>query len=1163
MNDGVPALEWTSMPLDGRVLIEASAGTGKTFTIGLIFLRLLLERGLRVEQIVVATFSERAARELRDRLRRRLLEAERALTDADAGDAAMREWFDTFRSDETTRQRALRRVQIARADLDRAPIGTIHSWCQRVLRDFPLESGATLGKSAIIDEAVLLRECLEDFWRRRFLTAPVTDDLDGVVAGGVDALVRDVQSLFATDARVLPLSDDTELAATLERLRHPQHVAILREWLSDASLYRRAKSALHTRFTKLVVAATDGGDLIAVLKDCACIDADQIDKQLSTAGLSICTHETFALIREARSLAAEADLERQARARVLVAALEFCREEVPRRAQRRDVKTYGMLIDGVYARLSDSSTNAFAETLFEAFPAALIDEFQDTDRRQFEIFDRIYRQRGFLAMIGDPKQAIYAFRGGDIAAYLAARDTADLQFALTVNYRSSSPLLGALNAFYARTDGGFGNSAIRYRSVTARGNADDEPLRRGTDVDDRPLSLHCFADDGETGRAKLDERVFDDCAECIVELLNDRQRTLDNRRVAPGDIAVLVTKNDHVAELRRRLARRGVPCVGAGRDSVFRSGIARDLELFLYGVANAGDERAVRGALCTELLGFTLDDVRRWQNDGAAFERELLRFESWRELASMRGVQALVHAVAAERAGALLAREDGERLLTDLRHLGELLADDAQVGQGLESACARLSALRNSEEPADDETAQARLVRIESDAARVKLMTVHAAKGLQFPIVFLPFAWRPRDPAAILRFHDESGLRCVDLGSAGYGANRVLAQQEEMQERLRLLYVALTRAQHAVHVYWAETKNGRDGASASAFGMLLHQILGAGDTSRLTACTGIRVVGPHAGGFHSYDGAATTHESLTPRRPLPAPRPFVWLHSFSSLTRRAALATTESAATDEIETSADALLEGAAESAVQIADDAALLSVDAWRGRHFGNALHAILEEAEPGPVWPDQRRLLHRHLASLGAREGRSIEAVGRMVDRVRHSELGDGVRLDALSAQDRVVEFEFQFPVGVRADAMRSICAAHGFAGLIPSSLANSAIDGMLTGFADLVFAHRGRFHVLDYKTNWLGNRREDYAADALEAAMDEHHYGLQALLYTVALHRYLRERLADYEPERHLGESWYLFVRAVGLDDGAGIWRQRWPIALVDALDAAFASGAEAAA
>ena len=301
-------------------------------------------------------------------------------------------------------------------------------------------------------------------------------------------------------------------------------------------------------------------------------------------------------------------------------------------------------------------------------------------------------------------------------------------------------------------------------------------------------------------------------------------------------------------------------------------------------------------------------------------------------------------------------------------------------------------------------------------------------------------------------------------------------------------------------------------------------------------------------------------EMLAPRRPLPAPRPFVWLHSFSSLTRRAALATSESAATDEVETAADVLLEAAAESATQIADDAALLSLDAWRGRHFGNALHAILEEAEPGPVWPHQRRLLHRHLASLGAREGRNLDAVGRMVDRVRQSELGDGLRLDTLSAHERIVEFEFQFPVGVRADALREVCSAHGFGGLIPASLADATIDGMLTGFADLVFAHRGRFHVLDYKTNWLGNRREDYAADALRAAMDEHHYGLQALLYTVALHRYLRGRLADYAPERHLGESWYLFVRAVGLGDAAGVWRQQWPVALVEAVDAAFATGAE---
>ncbi len=1165
MSDDIPALDWPSLPLEGRVLIEASAGTGKTFTIGLIFLRLLLERNLRVEQIVVATFSERAAQELRDRLRRRLLDAERALSsDDESDDAALRTWFAMFRADETDRQRALRQVQIARADMDRAPIGTIHSWCQRVLRDFPLESGATLGASSLVDESVLLRECLEDFWRRRFLASDVGDDLDSVVSANVDGLLRDVQSLHATDARVLPLQDATQLVAAMEQLRLAEHLAVLREWSVDGSLYKRSNSALRSRFTELIAAMTDGGDVVAVLQNFSCIDAGEIGKQLSPAGMRICTHETFVRVRAAWSLVVESDMARQARARILIEALAFCRDEMPRRAQRRDVKTYGMLIDGVHDRLCEPSGRRFADTLFETFPAALIDEFQDTDRRQFDIFDRIYRRRGFLAMIGDPKQAIYAFRGGDIAAYLAARDTADAQFALTVNYRSSTPLLTALNAFYARTDGGFGNDAIRYRAVTAGGNADEKPFRRDGNDDAHPFVLHAFVDDGEVHLGKLDERVVDDCADRIVELLNDRNVTLNGKPVAPGDIAVLVMKNDHVAYLRRQLTRRGVPCVGAGRDSVFRSAIARDLELVLYGVANVGDERAVRGALCTELLGFTLDDVRRWQADGPAFERELLRIEAWRELAINRGVQALIQAIVADRAGALLAREDGERLLTDLRHLGELLADDAQVGQGLESACVRLSALRNSDVAGDEETAKSRLVRIESDAARVKLMTVHAAKGLQFPIVFLPFAWRPREPAEMLRFHDAAGMQCVDLGSADYAKNRALAQQEELQERLRLLYVALTRAEYAVHVYWAETKKGRDETSASALGVLLNRILGVdGTAAALSVCEGLRVAGPHADGFRVYRDTNRTDEPLAPRRPLPAPRPFVWLHSFSSLTRRAALATSETAATDEVETAADALLEAAAETDVQIADDPALLSIDAWRGRHFGNALHAILEEAEPGAIWPEQRSLLHRHLSALGTRDGRSVEAVGRMVERVRRSDLGDGLRLDALPAHDRVVEFEFQFPVGVRADALRDICAHHGVAELVPESLADTAIDGMLTGFADLVFAHAGRFHVLDYKTNWLGNRRADYAAAPLQSAMDEHHYGLQALLYTVALHRYLRGRLADYDPARHLGDSWYLFVRAVGLDDGLGVWWHRWPVALVDALDSAFAGEREAIA
>jgi len=479
--------------------------------------------------------------------------------------------------------------------------------------------------------------------------------------------------------------------------------------------------------------------------------------------------------------------------------------------------------------------------------------------------------------------------------------------------------------------------------------------------------------------------------------------------------------------------------------------------------------------------------------------------------------------------------------------------------------------LRREGDEAEVDAGESRQLRIESDAQRVQLMTLHAAKGLEFPIVFLPLAWRVMDRSRkpkILHFHDEAGQACVDLGSAEFGANLARHFHEDLQERLRLLYVGLTRAIHAVHVYWVDAEQARmpnEEWRIPAIDCLIRPAL---RELRLAECEGsledlapqlggIRIVGPAVTDAAArYVDVTAADAARRVREPLPALRPFLWLHSFSSLTRRAVAAPTEPAASDESE---------AADAGTEVAPGAAdprLLALDAWRGRHFGDGVHKALEEAPAGPIEHGWLSARFKALAvQAGTGEGATLDAVVQMLNRVRTSDLGDGLRLANLSAPARVAEFEFQFPVGVSLRRLRETCARHGCADAISAQLPATALNGMLTGFADLIFEFGGRYHVLDYKSNRLGTSLSDYRAAALAAAMDAHHYPLQALLYTVALHRYLRERLPGYAPQTHLGESWYLFLRAVGLEAGAGVWRRRWPDALIAELDAAFAQEAMA--
>lgn len=1182
----LPPLDWRAMPLHGRVLIEASAGTGKTWNIGVIYLRLLLERGLRVEQILVTTFTDAAAQELRERLRRRLVEAERLL-EAAARDAAsanpLESWLAALCPDADSTRLALRRIQLARSDLDRAPVSTIHALCQRIQRDYPLQSGAAFADDQLFDEQQLMRECVEDFWRRRYLAGAVDPrEAELLLKDGPEGLLRDLGGLAnSVDARI-EAGGLAELERALGVLRTDASIAELRRLAGDKSLYAPRKTALSNRLGKIADALQndDEGALASALDKTFEPEAI-LEQQAPGSTAPLQAHPSIQALQALRPLLGLRDV--LVRGEVLAAAAQACRDELPRRARQRHVLTFSMLIDAVHQRLcGEHADELLADRLFEAFPVALIDEFQDTDQRQFAIFERIYRERGALVMIGDPKQAIYSFRGGDIAAYLRAGEQAGQRFSLSTNHRSSRALVEALNAWYGHTEGGFGQLPIRYQPVAPAGKADQQPYTVDGQPVAQPLVLHAFR--GEAVDMKslggLEALALDDCANRIAELLNDPGQAIGGRAVTPGDVAVLLSTNSQVVALRQRLVARGVPCVGSGRGNIFAGEVARELALVLYAVLHADDDQAVRGALATTLLGATLAQFHAWQAQPAVFERELERFEAWRALVRSRGVLALVGELLAARATALLALPEGERVLTDLRHLGELLAAEEGAQQGLDGLYAWLQEMRREGGDGDAEAADERQLRIESDARRVQLLTIHASKGLEFPLVFLPLAWRIRSQNGsyapkLLRYHDDAGRRCVDLGSAHFVEHRARHFREELEERLRLLYVALTRAVHAVHVYWVDRGPLPDGDAQAwewaAIDLLLEQArqklaLPAGEASldaMAAALGGMQLAAPFADSFTRYRPPTETPAPRATQQPLPQLRPFQWLHSFSGLTRHAAAVLIDDSGSAD-ETGAE---EPASEADDDI-EDGRLLALYPLRGPRFGDAVHQVFELAQPGPLWPEQRQLLHRQLAAQAVAaphlaHEEALERVGRMIDRARQADLGGGLRLLDLAPDQRIAEFEFQFPVRqVPLAALRRLCAAHGHADALPASLDATTLNGMLTGFADLIFARDGRFHVLDYKTNWLGARLRDYQGESLAAAMATHHYPLQALLYTVALHRYLRQRMDGYTAERHLGESWYLFVRALGLAPGLGVWRRRWPAALIEALDHAFAGAQEAA-
>ena len=1156
-------LDWRRLALTGTTLIEASAGTGKTWNIALLYLRLVLERELDARQIVVTTFTEAAAQELRARVRGRLADAEAALAAPALPQDELHDYLASL-VERSGRMPLLNRVRLALAEIDLAPITTIHGLCRRILSDFPFDTGMPFALGEIVDTPKLVRECVEDFWRARFLGERVDPWEAAYVLGqGVAGLATVVRHILGVDADAIDLEPTSTLRAWWASFC-ARDLAQMRARVESGEGFARPEVSLLRKQLRTLLRAAATGDPAGV--DWDKLRAHLDPAKVQTAGLKkppqLATWPTVRLLVESRELFAR--IPARVRHEVALDCARFVRTEIRRRLLQRGQASFSQLIDEVHARLAGAAGDQLAARLQQSWPVALIDEFQDTDARQWAIFDRVWRGAGTggraLLLIGDPKQSIYGFRGGDVASYLNVRDALPPQRILSIsrNYRSHPRLLLALNALYDRAGtAAFGDSGIDYVAVET-----GEPARWRGSASRQPLRLRLMPAPS-VRKGERDQAALEACVDDIAALLDDRVLGC-----SPGDVAVLLDSNARIRTLRRMLAARGIPVVGAGRANVLDSEWAEDVQLLLHALLEAGDEYAVRGALATRLLGRTAADLARLAEDVDAWERELGWFAEQHERWRRQGPLAVIEAVLHLHAPRLLAAADGERALTDLRHLGELLQEAAAECYGAQELYAWYVAER-ARSDGGEEPAKERQLRIESEQQRVQLMTLHASKGLEFRAVFVPMAWRSREPraSAYARYHDAQRRLRLDLGSLRLPEHAAIEALEDLQERLRGLYVGVTRAVQLCTLYAFDdlVPQAHVGPSQRA---ALDVLLGAA-----LASFGAAAGDPWAALAKALPSLRIEREprvsqlSLLPPMPQrarraraqPPARALHGLYSFTALTRMRELALSE----------ASRLAEDEGEDAPSAAAEAAhpeLAALANLRGARFGDALHGLLEDgrqAQPYAAQPERiRRALDRHSVRSGQAgdDAATIAAVARLLDRTLDCELAPGLALAALAPAARRAEFEFAFVLDdARWGRLHALLDAHGLGHWWPPGGAGESLRGLMKGYIDLVFAFDGRFHVLDYKSNWLGERLADYAADALDQAMLEHHYGLQALIYTVALQRYLARRIPDYEPERHLGESWYLFLRAIGLAPGAGLWRKRFPQALVDALDALF-DGAE---
>ncbi|MEO8743157.1 MAG: UvrD-helicase domain-containing protein [Lysobacteraceae bacterium] len=1193
-----PDNDWRDLPLagDGRCLIEASAGTGKTWTIAVLYLRLLLECRWSPRQIIVTTFTIAAAQELRERLRARIASAmslaaqsdNNAVDDASAAEAGNAWLLQRWQQADTPARADAIRLRLAQAEFDLAPITTLHGVCRKILSDFPFESGSPFGLGEQIASNALDDELRTDLWRR-LAQGEHADAGDRAWFGS--GKPADHKTLDAALNRAIAPGVSVRVisADALNDVMRPENAAMLRTFVGDGSHFKRNDSTLKT-LLNAIAAYIEAGECSYDFKTKRKEGVtESLEKQFKAAFVDQARNDP-ALVFAERALQVLGHASAPAKSAALVRYRQVLLEQREQRLLARNQLTFDALLSRTHAALQGEHGDALAERLFDAWPVALVDEFQDTDAQQYAILDRIYRNaqhtlRGRLMMIGDPKQAIYRFRGGDIHAYLAAKQTATESLSLRTNYRSSSELIDAFNALYALAGAAMSqraNSSIHYEVMTAGGNADKKPLTIDGEACQRPLVFH-VGGDGEGNAADRREAALAACANQIAQMLQERRHCIGGKPLQPGDIAVLLPTNNDIARLRTLLGKRGVPCVGAGKQSVFATDIARDLLVLLYAIEHANDAPALRAALMTRFFGLDAHAIRALQDAPDDWQRRTRQFIEWKQQWQSGGVQSVIQSAISANARAFVQSPNAERELTDARHLGELLQEAGEHCDGTQSLLTWFGDQRAGDDAASEDAADERQLRIESDAKRVRLMTLHSSKGLQFPLVLLPLMWAHtgRKPTMPLVFDAPTGGRVLDLGSEDFDVAVAEEEYDDQDERFRVLYVALTRAQYACHVY-AES-NGIDKAAdpkrsaLSALVARLHEHLPEGATP---ATSSTHIAWSEAG-WPASDARFQPDDapSLQARHALSLPPtpPFEFKYSFSSLTRPDRIAAfDDAAATDEALHAVDAAMQSV-EALVHTQSNGnepvhpQLVALSAIKGAEFGNALHAIFELREIGIPLSQQHDLVRRCLLDEGLLdEGRRIDAnamesfVERVAARVQATldapllpDRDPSLQLAVVPKTHLRAEMEFNYVLGeVTMQRLRAACAEHGEPNLIPHGPTRS-LRGLMNGKIDLVFQHDGRFHVLDYKSNFLGEHLSDYTSAALRIEMDRHAYRFQALLYTVAVDRYLRQRMLAYRRSTHLGEAIYLFVRAVGLAPHAGVWAHRFDDALIAAVDAVLAA------
>ncbi len=1221
--------------LSGLGLIEASAGTGKTYTIQNLYLRLVAgwknnPDGLPVESILVVTFTDAATAELKERIRQILVlglqffENRELLKygpeNAEKTDRAKEITSDYKRIEEPLSEARNTRsgespemrdhvigLRIRRALLlfDNAMIFTIHGFCQRMLQQYAFESGLLFNTEIRNDKSTFL--ALEsDFLRRMLYTEKRPLML---------ALLTAVAKRQSSDSSLTSIVNDSLCYKVVSR----PDLKLTETGSTDIpEIFDELKSLLEQIRAEYAAELLPGGAASAM--------KSEFDSwQQSGAGIDQTDDRILQKLTEiAESAVAEGNSEwigkvrrfNELKRRFIRVLPYYAAVRIARRfeaaKQEENFQTYDDLLQRMNAALSKS--DSLLNLIRTQFKAAFVDEFQDTDPIQYEIFRNLFGDPStghILFFVGDPKQAIYSFRGGDIATYRKAQDYIGqfgTPYPLTTNFRSAPRLLESVNRLFTewrppedRPDATvFEDKQIPFVQVSS-GKADGGLLDAQGNSDTAPFKF-CWAG-CSSSKEKLEKRVVEFCVEHIRSLLNSGKMIPGDsdeekpRPIRPGDIAVLVPENEHCLLFRNALNKLSIPSVITKAENVFHTPAAVYLKAVLAAVLSVTSRRIIVDAMSTPLLGYSPLQIRDCclENGDDSDQSEISNVQDkflllnrlWNQNGFLKCFQEMLTQFDIQTN--LLKLPSGSRILTDLMQLMELLhqaeIENGYTEEGLFNYLSfEISRISQGDPPESCAT------RMETDQPAVVLMTLHKSKGLEFPVVMLPFMFNKswvKNPLPIEFYHDEAGNYCVSLDPDEKVTK--LKALESKQELMRLLYVGLTRAVHSCYLYWGRVESSRRTAPRpSALDWFLPEISASGFSAeeKYPQLEGCEILMPNPVEDQPENPPETEPEDVEPEKiSLVQPE---WKRqklarfqftSFSSLAQeRIQLSDGDD---DDGDDDGDGMsddggldYDGAADdSSVKLPSPEGIFKIPP--GAAIGNAWHKILERIDFTSFDPDRdRETVEEELQTFGilrrsqTDETRkefidlSVQMIGHVLETPLTPASGQPFTLREVSMSDRLSELKFNYAFRRPVDMANARTAAARYVretfGVDQVGIRRLVLDGgYLNGAIDLLFSRNGRLYIADWKSNRISGSVAGFDQEGLQREIAVHSYYFQYLIYTIAVMKYLglhlqKEVSAD-DYDRYFGGVYYFFLRGVDRSKpGQGVFFNRPPYNLIHELD-----------